>query len=68
MSIVAYNHSSKHQGLELGEKEIFSHNAWHGDLSGMECEDLLRGHIPGSYLLKENDDSNIIFPILSIIL
>jgi hypothetical protein len=40
---------------EMKEMEILSHPAWHGDISGVECEDLLRGLIPGSYLLREGE-------------
>ena len=41
--------------VEAREMEILSHSAWHGDLSGIECEDLLRGSVPGSYLLREGE-------------
>lgn len=42
---------------EIEEKamEILSHSAWYGDISGIECEDILRGLKPGSYLLREGE-------------
>jgi len=46
---------SAHKKLEEKEKEIFSHPAWHGSLSGIECEDVLRGKIPGTYLLRAGE-------------
>lgn len=41
--------------MEQKEIEIFSHPAWHDDLSGIECEDLLRGLVPGSYVLRAGE-------------
>jgi hypothetical protein len=41
--------------MEIEQLEILSHTAWHGDLSGMECEDILRGLLPGSFLLRAGE-------------
>ena len=41
--------------VEALEAEILAHVAWHGDLSGIECENFLRGSVPGSYLLREGE-------------
>lgn len=43
--------SEKHQ-------EIESHLAWHGVLSGMKCEELLRGKPNGSYVFRHGEDPN----------
>ena len=48
-------YSDYQKEMEEREMEIFSHSAWHGDISGVECEDLLRGLTPGSYLLREGE-------------
>lgn len=55
MSILADIFENNQKGMEEKEKEIFSHLAWYGNLSGMECEELLRGLAPGSYLLREGE-------------
>jgi hypothetical protein len=34
-------------------KEMYSHPAWHGSLNGMDCEDVLRGNSPGTYILRQ---------------
>jgi hypothetical protein len=47
--------TSIQEWMEERELEIFSHLSWHGDISGIECEDFLRGLPPGSYLLREGE-------------
>lgn len=55
MTITRTIYSEYQQEMEEKEKEIYSHLAWHEDLSGIECEDLLRGLRAGSYLLRRGE-------------
>jgi hypothetical protein len=55
MTSLTKAYSDRQKEMKEREVEILSHPAWHGDISGVECEDLLRGLIPGSYLLREGE-------------
>ncbi|MBI3211310.1 MAG: hypothetical protein HYZ47_01310 [Simkania negevensis] len=44
------------EDLENLEKEIFSHPAWYGHLTGMGCEDLLRDCFSFSYLFRSGEE------------
>ena len=55
MSILADIFEHDQKGMEDKEREIFIHPAWYGNLSGIECENFLRGLVPGSYLLREGE-------------
>ena len=55
MSLVTTVSFKDQEEMKMKEKEIFSNPAWHGDLSGIECEDTLRGLPLGSYLLRKGE-------------
>ncbi|MGH2611423.1 MAG: SH2 domain-containing protein [Rhabdochlamydiaceae bacterium] len=55
MASSAQVYSDFQKEIREREMEILLHLGWHGDISGIECEDLLRGLIPGSYLLREGE-------------
>ena len=57
MSVLINAHLNAQKRLEEKEKDILSHPAWHGSLSGIECENVLRGKIPGTYLLRVGEKS-----------
>jgi hypothetical protein len=37
------------------EQEVMSHAAWHGNLTGISCEDILRGKPASSFLLRQGE-------------
>ena len=41
--------------IQTKRDEMFSHVAWHGELTGSEAESLLWGQIAGTYLLRQGE-------------
>jgi hypothetical protein len=48
--------SKQHHWVEGKQKEIEAHAAWHGKISGMYCEALLREHPAFTYLLRTGEE------------
>ncbi len=47
--------SDNFQEMIKKEQEIFAHPAWHGEMIGLDCENLLRGKPTFSYLLRSGE-------------
>lgn len=52
---LAYQTTEQERLLYL-EGVITHHPAWHGNLSGMDCEQILREYFPRSYLLRAGEE------------
>ncbi len=46
----------EHLWVQKKQKEIETHVAWHGKISGMYCEALLREHSAFTYLLRTGEE------------
>ena len=56
-------HTKEELNLEVQKKkdEIISHSAWHGDLTGVEAESLLRFQSSGTYLLRKGERDGLYY-------